>query len=125
MHHLDLSAADWDAIIMVLTWLKSFHSVTMLMLTTKHPMLLFTHTVFRGLQEDLFNSIHNLPLSTPLALCNGLIEAHRKLSDYYYKSNKSPYYTWAACTWFHILYMLLLYYSILPQFLTCIFPMRG
>ncbi|KAJ6583753.1 hypothetical protein B0H10DRAFT_1688795, partial [Mycena sp. CBHHK59/15] len=63
---------------------------------TKRPVLSFTHTVFRGLQEDLRKSIHELPLSTPSALRNGLIEAHRKLSDYYHKSDDSPFYTWAA-----------------------------
>jgi hypothetical protein len=98
MHHLDLNAADWEAVIMVSDWLKSFRSATTLMSTTKRPVLSFTHTVFRGLQEDLRSSIRQLPLSTPSVLRNGLIEAHRKLSDYYYKSDESPYYTWAART---------------------------
>ena len=88
MHHLDLSAADWDAIIMVSSWLESFRSATTLMSTTKRPVLSFTHTMFRGLQEDLRDSIRDLPLSTPSALRNGLIEAHQKLSDYYYKSDE-------------------------------------
>jgi hypothetical protein len=68
------------------------------MSTTKRPVLSFTHTVFRGLQEDIRTSIRELPLATPSALRNGLIEAHTKLSDYYYKSDESPYYTWAART---------------------------
>ncbi|KAJ7455097.1 hypothetical protein FB451DRAFT_1049106, partial [Mycena latifolia] len=96
MHHLDLTAVDWDAISLVTSWLKSFRSVTTLMSTTKRPVLSFTHTVFRGLQDDLRTSIRELPVSTPSALRNGLIEAHTKLSDYYYKSDESPYYTWAA-----------------------------
>jgi hypothetical protein len=31
-------------------------------------------------------------------LRNGLLEAHRKLSEYYYKFDQSPFYTWAART---------------------------
>ncbi|KAJ6603532.1 hypothetical protein DFH09DRAFT_899038, partial [Mycena vulgaris] len=98
MHHLDLTAADWEAITMVAGWLRSFRTATTLMSATKRPVLSFTHTIFRGLQDDLRTSIRGLPLSTPSVLRNGLLEAHRKLSDYYYKSDESPYYTWAART---------------------------
>lgn len=59
-------------------------------------MLSYTHTIFRGLQEDLRSTIRNLPISTPSVLRNGLVDAHTKLSDYYYKFDQSPYYTWAA-----------------------------
>ncbi|KAJ7166144.1 hypothetical protein C8R46DRAFT_843985, partial [Mycena filopes] len=92
MRHLELGDADWDAIILVAGWLKSFRSATSLMSTTKQPVLSHTHTIFRGLQEDLRMSLRELPLSTPSVLRNGLLEAHRKLSDYYYKSDDSPYY---------------------------------
>ncbi|KAJ7687904.1 hypothetical protein B0H17DRAFT_1135918 [Mycena rosella] len=51
---------------------------------------------FLRFQDNLRLSIHKLPLSPPSALWNGLIEAHRKLSDYYDKSGESPYYMWAA-----------------------------
>ncbi|KAJ7075273.1 hypothetical protein B0H15DRAFT_894349, partial [Mycena belliarum] len=60
MHSWDLTASDWDAIIMVTGWLKSFRSATTLMSTTKRPVLSFTHTIFRGLQEDLRTSIRQL-----------------------------------------------------------------
>ncbi|KAJ6615951.1 hypothetical protein B0H10DRAFT_1800514, partial [Mycena sp. CBHHK59/15] len=92
IRHLDLTDADWDAIILVAGWLKDFRTATTLMSTTKRPVLSFTHTVFRGLQGDLRKSICELPLSTPSALRNGLIEAHRKHSDYYHKSDDSPFY---------------------------------
>lgn len=59
-------------------------------------MLSFTHAIFRGLQEDLRASLKQLPFSTPSVLRNGLLEAHLKLSDNYYKMDQSPYYTWAA-----------------------------
>ncbi|KAJ6472272.1 hypothetical protein DFH09DRAFT_893329, partial [Mycena vulgaris] len=92
LHHLDLTAADWDAIILVTGWLKSFRTATTLMSTTKRPMLSYTHAIFRGLQEDLRTSLTQLLFSTPSVLRNGLLEAHRKLSDYYYKMDQSPYY---------------------------------
>ncbi|KAJ6546359.1 hypothetical protein B0H10DRAFT_1714705, partial [Mycena sp. CBHHK59/15] len=57
----ELSDADWDAIIMVTGWLKSFRMVTTTMSTTKKPMLSFTATVFCGLQEDLHTTIKDLP----------------------------------------------------------------
>ncbi|KAJ6583459.1 hypothetical protein DFH09DRAFT_1308966 [Mycena vulgaris] len=79
-------------------------------------MLAYTHAIFRGLQEELRLSLAQLPLSTPSVvsrrqtlytnahtslytpsvLRNGLLDAHRKFSDYYYKLDQSPYYTWAA-----------------------------
>lgn len=99
LHPYDLTALDWDSIILVTGWLKSFRSATTLMSTTKRPMLSYTHAVFRGLQEDLRISLKDLPLSTPSVLRNGLLDAHRKLSDYYYKFDQSPYYTWAAREW--------------------------
>lgn len=95
---LALSETDWDSIILVAGWLKSFRTATTLMSTTKRPMLSYTHTIFLGLQDDLRKTIRQLPTSTPSVLRNGLLDAHRKLSDYYYKFDQSPYYTWAACT---------------------------
>lgn len=96
LRHLDLTDGDWDSIILVTGWLKSFRTATTLMSTTKRPMLSYTHAIFRGLQEDLRLSLKQLPFSTPSVLRNGLLEAHRKLSDYYYKMDQSPFYTWAA-----------------------------
>jgi hypothetical protein len=81
---------------MVTSWLKSFRTATTTMSTTKKPMLSFTTTIFRGLQDDLQATIRHLPVGTPSVLRNGLLEAHRKLSDYYYKFDQSPLYTWAA-----------------------------
>jgi hypothetical protein len=96
LHQYDLTDTDWESIILVTGWLKSFRTATTLMSTTKRPMLSFTHAIFRGLQEDLRQSLKELPLATPSILRNGLLDAHRKLSDYYYKLDQSPYYTWAA-----------------------------
>ncbi|KAJ7173031.1 hypothetical protein C8R43DRAFT_873887, partial [Mycena crocata] len=98
LRNLELSDADWNAIEMVTEWLKVFREATTEMSRTKRPMLSTTHAVFRGLQEHLRNVIRDLPASAPTRLKRGLFEAHRKLSDYYYKSDESPYYTWAART---------------------------
>jgi hypothetical protein len=48
-----LTAHDWDGIVLVAEWLKQFQHATTEMSTTKLPMLLSTHTIFRGLQKHL------------------------------------------------------------------------
>ena len=68
------------------------------MSTTKSPMLSTTHAIFRGLQEDLRQSLTELPDLSPSYLKNSLVKAHRKLSDYYTKLDDSPFYIWASCT---------------------------
>ncbi|KAK0246132.1 ribonuclease H-like domain-containing protein [Armillaria nabsnona] len=97
LHALELSNEDWEAISMVTKWLKTFHSATTQMSTTTKSMLSTTHTIFRGLQDDIKKIITTLPMSTSSELKQGLLDAHRKLSNYYYKYDKSPFYTWAAC----------------------------
>ena len=92
----ELQDEDWEAIALVAQWLKSFRSATTQMSTTKHPMLSWTHAIFRGLQDSLADSLRLLPNNTPASLRRGLLNAHRKLSDYYRKSDESPYYTWAS-----------------------------
>ena len=53
--------------------------------------------IFRGLQEDIRNSLTELPNTAPTKLKMSLIKAHRKLSDYYTKLDESPYYVWSSC----------------------------
>ena len=67
------------------------------MSATKVPMLSTTHAIFRGLQDDIKTILCNLPDSVSLNIKAGLTDAHRKLSDYYYQYDTSPFYTWAAC----------------------------
>jgi len=95
--HLD----DWNAISLVVHWLKAFGSATTQMSAMKWPMLLSTHPIFCGLQESIQESIHTLPNNVSHRLKIGLTKAHQKLSDYYGKMYDSPYYTWASCK-FHI-----------------------
>ena len=81
------------------SWLKSFRSATTEMSATKVPMLSTTHAIFRGLQDDIKNILYDLPNSVSPKIKLGLMEAHRKLSDYYYQFDASPFYTWAAHMW--------------------------
>jgi hypothetical protein len=91
-----LSNDEWDAIDLVTTWLKSFRSATTQMSATKTPMLSTTYAVFRGLQEELRDTLRSLPDSTPPRLIKGLTDAHLKLSDYYHTFDTSPFYSWAS-----------------------------
>jgi hypothetical protein len=60
-------------------------------------MLSTMHAIFCGLQEHLHSILRELPNSIDPSIRQGLLNAHEKLSDYYYKYDKSPFYTWAAC----------------------------
>ncbi|KAG2139132.1 uncharacterized protein EDB93DRAFT_1090343 [Suillus bovinus] len=92
----ELSDADWAGIELVMTWLKAFRSATTQMSTTKCSMLSTAHAIFRGLQESLQDDLAELPDSAPVKLRSALTSAHRKLSDYYFKIDESPFYIWAS-----------------------------
>ena len=62
-------------------------------------MLSTTHTVFRGLQDEIKDILRSLPNSASPSIKTGLTDAYCKLSDYYYEYDASPFYTWAACMW--------------------------
>ena len=70
------------------------------MLTSKTSMLSTLHAIFRGLQKHIQQIYRDLPLIIPPRIKAGLLTAHKKLSEYYYKYNQSPFYTWAACEFF-------------------------
>lgn len=92
-----LSDEEWHTIDLVTTWLKSFRSATAQMSATKTPMLSTTHAIFRGLQEELRDTIRSLPKGTTSPrLIKGLTDAHRKLSDYYHTFDDSPFYIWSS-----------------------------
>ena len=67
------------------------------MSATKKPMLSTTLAIFRGLQDDIKTILCGLTTAVPHSIKMGLIDAHGKLSEYYFKYNESPFYTWAAC----------------------------
>jgi len=98
-HHI--TEEDWRAIETVTQWLGSFRSATTQMSTTSSPMLSSTHAIFRGLQSDLREILLDTHGLTP-RLIVGLTDAHRKLSDYYYKFDDSPFYLWASRTSFYL-----------------------
>ncbi|KAK0244816.1 hypothetical protein EDD85DRAFT_760491, partial [Armillaria nabsnona] len=98
LHQYELSMNDWDAIAMVIDWLKHFCAVAVEMSVTKKPILSTVHAVFRGLQHYLKGILTGLPDHTLPEIKKGLLKAYQKLSNSYYKFNESsPYYTWAAC----------------------------
>ncbi|KAF8984016.1 hypothetical protein BDQ17DRAFT_1260972, partial [Cyathus striatus] len=94
LQSLELSSQEWASIEIVTTWLHAFQQATMQMSSTKEPMLLTTHAIFCGLQDrPAHGSICHNPVSK-------LWNAHKKLSNYYYCFDKSPYYIWAAHRFF-------------------------
>jgi len=100
LRKFEMHVEDWEAIVLVTHWLKSFHSATTQMSATKHTMLSSIHAIYHGLQESLCQSLWELPNSAPDQLKLGLTCAHWKLSDYYGKVDDSPYYTWASCEYY-------------------------
>jgi hypothetical protein len=92
-----LTTHDWEGIALVAEWLKQFRHATTEMSTTEIPMLSSTHATFRGLQKHIKAILSRLPDNTAPEIKKGLLDAHRKLSDYYYKFDQSPLYIWAAC----------------------------
>ncbi|KAJ7714916.1 ribonuclease H-like domain-containing protein [Mycena metata] len=96
LHDGELSTQDWKAIETVSDWLLNFRAATSQMSATSRPMLSSTHYIFRALQRTLKDKLKALPPNTPPELVLGLTDAHRKLSDYYYKYDQSPFYMWAA-----------------------------
>jgi hypothetical protein len=91
-----LTPSEWTALKQVSDWLKSYRYATTKMSTTKQPMLSTTHAVFRWLQDELKAAIAALPSTADPALLEGLVAAHRKLSDYFSKFDESRYYSWAT-----------------------------
>jgi len=96
----ELDADDWSAISLVAGWLKAFHSATTQMSRMKQPMLSTIHAIFRGLQDHICSTLAELSDSAPAQLRDGLVDAHQKLSEYYYRSDESPFYTWAASMYY-------------------------
>ena len=93
LHRHELQDKDWVSITLVAKWLKSFQSAMTQISTTKCLMLSWTHAIFQGLQDSLADSLWSLPSNTPSPLWQCPLKAHCKLSDYYGKSDESPYYT--------------------------------
>ncbi|KAJ7728694.1 hypothetical protein DFH07DRAFT_757185, partial [Mycena maculata] len=91
-----LSEAGWTALHQVPSWLSDFRHTTTEMSTTSKPMLLKTHLVFCGLQASVKEKLTELPTNVAPELKEGLVATHKKLSDYYFVFDASPYYLWAS-----------------------------
>lgn len=96
LRDLELSEDEWSSIRLVASWLEKFRDATTQMSATHQPMLSYTHAIFRGLQEHLRESLRDLPAGLDPCIRNGLVAAHQKLSEYYYRFDQSPFYIWAA-----------------------------
>ena len=101
LHNKDLrplliSEDELEAIKLVTGWLLNFRKATRRMSTTSKPMISTTHAIFHGLQDAIKSIYANLPSTAPHQLKVGLLDAYTKLSEYYYKYDESPFYTWAA-----------------------------
>lgn len=92
----ELSSLDWINIKRITEWLAIFRAATTQMSATKVPMLSTTHFIFRGLQEELKKILRELPDNVSSGIKAGILKAHWKLSDYFYKFDESPYPTWAS-----------------------------
>ncbi|KZV78299.1 hypothetical protein EXIGLDRAFT_691657 [Exidia glandulosa HHB12029] len=85
LHEFPLTEEDnWAALKIIEDWLFAFRVATAQMSTTKRPMLSSVHAVFRGLQNSLRSSLAKLPNDCNPRLKTALLDAHRKLSYYYW-----------------------------------------
>ena len=90
---------------------------------TKKSTLSYVHCIFRTLQDHLKSELAKLPDSTPLCIRDGLVAAHRKLSDYYLKFDDSPYYIWAS-SMFHASLVLGFLLILNPKYLILVLVTR-
>ncbi|KAJ7608082.1 hypothetical protein DFH06DRAFT_1018061, partial [Mycena polygramma] len=95
-----LSDADWKALQQVREWLSGFRQATTAMSATSKPMLSQTRLVFCELQAGIKEQLKQLRGNVAPELKAGLAAAHKKLSDYYFTFDASPYYLWASRKFF-------------------------
>jgi hypothetical protein len=88
-------------IVQVTKWLGAFQDTTTQMSESKQSMLSLTLAIFRELQEHIQGIYSNLLALTSKRIKASLLDAHWKLSDYYYHYDQSPFYTWAAHKFHH------------------------
>jgi hypothetical protein len=85
---------------MVAGWLEAYRTATSYMSSTKQTTLSSVYSIFTALQDDLRDRLHNLDDHLPPELALGLQNALLKLSEYFSKTDASPYYLWSSCTHF-------------------------
>ncbi|KIJ43942.1 hypothetical protein M422DRAFT_252439 [Sphaerobolus stellatus SS14] len=74
------------------------------MSATKHSTLSSMHAIFKGLQDHIVKELSKLPNTASDNVCEVLLASHRKLSDYFFKIDESPYPVWASLLDLHINY---------------------
>jgi hypothetical protein len=94
-----LTDFEWLAISAVTKWLALFATATTAMSSTEKTTLSAVYGVFTGLQDDVRTHLRDNTNGIPPALKNGLVQAHEKLSEYFRKTDASPYYLWSSCAW--------------------------
>ncbi|KAH9915973.1 uncharacterized protein BXZ73DRAFT_22372, partial [Epithele typhae] len=83
---------EWTAIRLVEEWLRLFRAATTIMSSTNAITLSSVQGVFRDLQDHVLLAFKSLPDTAPPSLKQGLLNAHRKLSDYFNQTDSSPFY---------------------------------
>lgn len=101
IRNLEISAREWDALVIAADWLKLFRTATTLMSSSKETTLSWVYMVFTCLQDHVRNHLRSLPASVPAELKNGLFRAHAKLTQYFRLIDESPYYLWASSESIH------------------------
>ncbi|CAA7257320.1 unnamed protein product [Cyclocybe aegerita] len=74
----ELTDQDWTSVKMVMDWLHIFKDAT------------------QQMSDKLKTILCSLPANVPTNVKNGLVRAHQKLSDYYFKFDQLPHVCWAA-----------------------------
>jgi hypothetical protein len=95
--HNRLSSLQWSAIEMVAGWLEIYRAATSYMSSTKQTTLSSVYSIFTALQDDLRDRMATLDADLPPELALGLQNALMKLSEYFGKTDASPYYLWSSC----------------------------
>lgn len=91
-----LSTNEWEFVSLIEHWLHIFRAATAVTSSTSTPTLSCVHGVYKGLQDALMLQLGILPGDSPSFLKEALKRAFEKLGNYYYWTDESPYYVWAA-----------------------------
>jgi hypothetical protein len=96
---------EWAAIEIVKEWLQMFQLATTRLSSLDTSTISSVFAVFLGLQSHVRTQLANAPVDLPPELTAGLIGAHKKLAEYFTKSDACPYYMWSACEYFDLCFL--------------------
>ncbi|GAA5981593.1 hypothetical protein JCM5350_008037 [Sporobolomyces pararoseus] len=89
------SKEEWTVIELVRDWLKSYADATFEMSKSSKPTISEVLLVYTSLLASIESYLASLPASAPLALKEGLAQAHAKLAHYNHLRDESMYSVWA------------------------------